>query len=280
MLNYPKTRAALKDYFRRGSIPTEQQFADLIDSSVNRRDDGFALAPGYGLQLTASGVHYRMASFYPSQQQLDAQRPAWMVELAAGPDLSSGLSFAQAPALPDPATDDALATANGAVLPGTSRLYLQTNGNVGVGTTAPTDRLDVRGFVASQGRRGTYGNVQQAAVGVPADGEWHDILSGLNGLHAFEIVAAAYGQPKSGRYALTHATVLSAFGKSNSRIYRKNAWFWGWFQKIQFRWVGEVHNYGLQMRTASSFGAGARIVYHITCLFDNRRPVPPPPSGR
>lgn len=34
-----KTRAQLKGYFETGDIPTQSQFEDLIDSSVNRTDD-------------------------------------------------------------------------------------------------------------------------------------------------------------------------------------------------------------------------------------------------
>jgi hypothetical protein len=273
MLNNLQRRATLKGFFQRGSLPTEQNFAALIDSTVNRLDDGFTSSARYGLQLTAGGG--RLTTYYASQQQFDAQRPAWFVELAPAtkPD---GLSFSQA--IPPKPSDEATATASTAVVPGTSRLHLQAGGNVGVGTTDPTDRLDVRGFVASKGRIGSFVDAKQSRLGVPADGEWYPILTGLTGLQAFEIVAAAYGPPEQGRYALTLATVLSAFGKSNSRIYRKNAWFWGWFQKIQFRWTGDVNSYDLEMRTASSFGKDARIVYYVTCLFNDRRPLAPPPG--
>lgn len=261
-LNAPKNRETLKQYFRRGSLPTEQSFADLIDSAVNRLDDGFTFAPEYGLQVTATEDQARLVAFYRDLKALEAKNPAWFMELPAEAG-AGGLSFSTAAA---PAPDGTVPPP--AAGTGTPRLHLHAGGNVGIGTTAPTDRLDVRGFVASQGRIGTYA----AGSEVPADGQWHPIVTGLDGLHAFEIVAAAYGPVGKGRYALTHATALSAFGRSRSRIYRRDAWFWGWFQKIQFRWTGTLHSYGLDMRTASSFGPGSTITYHVTHLFDNRRP--------
>ncbi|HEX8327300.1 MAG TPA: hypothetical protein VF629_07150 [Hymenobacter sp.] len=258
------SRKVLKGYFLSGNMPTEQHFASLIDSAVNPMDDGFSLAPEYGLQLAADKEQNRLASFYPTLGDVDANNPAWFVELAPASAEASSLSFSEAQALAD--APDAART-------GTSRLHLAAGGHVGIGTTDPQQQLDVRGYVASHGRVGTYADdPQNPRTEVPADGQWHPILTNLDGLHAFEIVAAASGAKGRGRYALTHATALSAFGKSNSRIFRKNAWFWGWFQKIQFRWTGELHKYGLEMRTASSFGAGSCIVYHITHLFGDSCP--------
>jgi hypothetical protein len=98
-------------------------------------------------------------------------------------------------------------------------------------------------------------------------------VTGLDGLQAFEIVAAAYGPRGQGRYAIAHATALSAYGKSRSFIRQDSAWFWGFFQKIRFRWTGTLHDYNLEVRTASSFGPGGRLVYHITRLFDDRQPL-------
>ncbi len=274
----PKDRETLKNYFSKGSLPTEQHFAALIDSAVNRLDDGFSQSADNGWQVAGASEYSRLLTLYQDLKKLEAKLPAWLLEMPPAPAAQpGGLSFSV------PGQLDESASKTAATVPPTkSRLYLQADGKVGIGTTQPGDRLDVQGFVASQGRIGTYIDSTQTSNEVPANGEWQTILTGLNGLHAFEIVAAAYGPAGRGRYAITHATALSAFGKSRSRVYQRDAWFWGWFQKIRFRWVGEVNNYGLQMRTASSFGADSRIVYHITHLFDNRRPASqtaPAPKG-
>ncbi|MDO7883973.1 hypothetical protein [Hymenobacter cheonanensis] len=277
-----KSRKTLKSYFVSGSLPTQQNFADLIESMVNRLDDKAELppqreplpGPNPGGDEPPANQPTDSVALY--QQVPRATSPNWLVGLETGVqppglDISEGVE-------PTTAADLAAAATPGS-RPGISRLHLQVGGNVGIGTTAPTAQLEVNGFVASQGRRGTYADAQCPGTEVPADGQWHPILRGLDGLHAFEIVAAAYGPAGRGRYALTQATALSAYGKSQSRVYRRDAWFWGWFQKIQFRWTGALHDYGLDMRTASSFGPDARIVYHITHLFDDRRPQGPPSPG-
>ncbi len=41
-----KDRETLKSYFRRGAVPTEEQFAELIDSVPNIHDDGLVLLDG------------------------------------------------------------------------------------------------------------------------------------------------------------------------------------------------------------------------------------------
>lgn len=298
----PKSRKTLKSYFQSGNLPTQQNFADLIDSMVNRLEDGSPEAPPGGEtappQDPAGGTAPPPAApaadpdpdpapapeaegptppltFYRERRARGASA-AW----ALGPHATAaadGLSVSEL--APPTGADLAMGPDYPENRPGVSRLHLQAGGNVGIGTTTPTAQLEVAGFVASQGRLGTYTDAQYPGTEVAADGQWHHIISGLDGLHAFEIVAAAYGAAGGGRYAITHATALSAFGTSNNRIYYKHAWFWGWFQKIQLRWTGSLHNYGLDIRSASSFGAQGRIVYHITHLFDDRRPLAAAPAA-
>jgi len=275
-----QSRATLRSYFRSGNLPTQQNFYDLIESMVNRVDDDAAPPsepappplPTPGAGGAAPAATTGPVVFYPSQPAAGA--PAWRIGLQAG----------EAPALTieelAPPTPPASwpAHAGRGEWPGLSRVQVQAGGQVGIGTTTPGHQLEVSGFVASQGRLGTYTDAQYPGTEVPADGHWHPILRGLDGLHAFELVAAAYG-PGRGRYAVTHATVLGAYGTGRNHAVHSQGWLRGLFRRIQFRWTGRPHDYGLDIRTARSFGADARLVYHITHLFDDRRPAGLAPLG-
>ena len=48
----PRTnRNTLKEYFKRGSMPNQKHFYELIDSMVNISDDGIDKNPDDGLRL-------------------------------------------------------------------------------------------------------------------------------------------------------------------------------------------------------------------------------------
>ena len=50
-----KNRSDLKSYFVKNAIPTENHFAELIDSAINQREDGLAKASGAPLSVEAYG---------------------------------------------------------------------------------------------------------------------------------------------------------------------------------------------------------------------------------
>jgi hypothetical protein len=129
-----RPRAALKTYFAKNAIPTEAQFAQLIDSNLNQRDDGFVKNPGDPLSIEATGDDVGMKkalSFYMSFADAD---PAWSVALKprARPN--------------DPATARAGWSVNDAG--GNSRLAIDAaTGNVGIGTVQPGEKLEVAGRI-------------------------------------------------------------------------------------------------------------------------------------
>lgn len=75
-----KTRAELKNYFKKNAIPTEGNFGDFIDAGVNQKDDGLLKPAGEPLSLEASIAGTRTAiRFY--ETFTGSTNPSWVVSL-------------------------------------------------------------------------------------------------------------------------------------------------------------------------------------------------------
>lgn len=117
-----QNRSTLKGYFKKGTIPTEANYADLIDSLLVQDEDGIAKPPNEPLRITAGGTEESLLNLYRPGKTQDAL--VWQVkQKPAGK--SSGLSIGDS-------TD--------------SRLFIEEGtGEVGIGTTTPGAKLDVNG---------------------------------------------------------------------------------------------------------------------------------------
>ena len=116
-----KNRSTLKDYFKKGAIPTEANFADLIDSMLNQDEDNISKLPNDPLKITATGVDEALLNFYRVEK--NEEKLSWQVKQK--PDGKPGLSISDTAA---------------------SRFFIENgSGNVGIGTTTPKQTLDVRG---------------------------------------------------------------------------------------------------------------------------------------
>ena len=115
----------------------------------------------------------------------------------------------------------------------------------------PKFDFDVKGVIGIESKSGNY------AVGeVDGNGNWQTILSNLDGINGFEVVASIKGKLGSGRYALSHAIALSTFGgkASKNKIKVSSSFYGSFLNKINFRWKGTMHNYELQIRTRRHYG--------------------------
>jgi len=241
-------RQTLKNYFKKGGFATEKHFIDLIDSSVNTVDDGIAKSPEHGLKLSPIKEKFKLLSFF---KRINQEKSDYSFNLDS--NNSEGLS---------------INNCNDATI-----MKFNKSGNVGINTDNPNYHLEINGTLGVKTRVGLY-----KSGTVPADGNWHYIISGLDGISAFEVVAKAAGKIGKGYYSVAHAIAVKTFGgkKSKHKIRTTTAYYERYLRGLSFRWTtGEMYNYGLQVKTRTNYGICSEtkesflIKYNITNLLDD-----------
>ncbi|MFQ5587899.1 MAG: hypothetical protein ACE5F7_03580, partial [Nitrospiria bacterium] len=166
-----RNRSELKSFFVKNAIPTEGEFADLIDGMLNQKDDGLAKPSGSPLSIEASGdeaSQKKTINFYKSFADAD---PSWVLSLNPRSD----------PAKPATARPGFSISDNA----GNSRLFIdQSTGHVGLGTVNPGAKLDIQASTTTVG--GWYEAIRlsrsnHSAITHPAGG----LLLGLHGNRNF-----------------------------------------------------------------------------------------------
>ncbi|WP_085315869.1 hypothetical protein [Derxia lacustris] len=252
-------RSTLKNYFTDGARPGQAQFGDLIDSMLNMADEGFSKTAQDGFRVSTPVNHDALLSFYRDQTPRDAH---WTVGYDGS---AAGLRFARGPGLVTEAAPPVL--------------LLDAAGNVGVGTAAPAQLLDVAGTVAMQGRSGQPVQPTEADP-LLANGEWQNLTGELTACQGFEVMAGT-GRVGEGRYALLHAIALNTFNprdrwlgwlRPRSGIRSTHAWYGRRCDRLQLRWHGDSGKnarYRLQIRTGCDYGAGVLIQVQLTQLWSD-----------
>lgn len=259
-----KNRGTLKRYFDEGSLPSADQFGDLIDSTLNIIEEGFDKTAPDGFKISLIGDHRRLISFYRSGEP---NHPVWTIEY-------------------DEEQDRLMIVNPGLGEEDSAAITLDARGRVGMARLDPQHALDVGGVVAAEGRLGA--NPDGIAT-VPADGEWHDITDELEGCHAIEVMAGV-GSPGTGRYALLRAVALNAYNPRGwlvnlfnlkKRIRTQQAYFLSRGNRIKLRWRNcEENKYTLQMSTACGYGEAVNIRFYLTRLWvDPKMDGSRPPAG-
>jgi hypothetical protein len=253
-----QNRETLKQFFKKGSLPSEDQFRDLIDSALIKKDDGFEKTTQNGWEIRLIGDHDRLISFLREDA---VNRAAWSISY-------------------DKATDRLLFVKPEAGGEARSVVVFHPSGRLGVNTREPQCELDVAGVIAAEGRLG--GNpYRKRQKTVKADGSWHPITDELVGCQAFEVMAGV-GKKDSGMYALMQAVAINTFNpkglffnflRRKNRIRYTQAFYLSRGHKIQLRWESSgTDKYVLSMRTncnygKNSLGKAILIRYYITRLW-------------
>ncbi len=276
-------RSQLKSFFKKGNLPTESAFEKLIDSTFNIAEDKLDINEDGIMIYPSDNGKEKLLSFFEDKDDSEA---AWTLFISKKKD--GGIYIQKAGEQNQKnSQEDA----------GEPAVFIQKNeGNVGLGTSNPAHKLDVKGFVASEGRVGNYREGE-----LDADGTWQNVFTGnpLTGSNAFEIMACAEGEQGDGKYALMHAIAISTYGNSRPKITKTSACFGKKWTKLDIRWVSkpsqiaeqpneekkkvfdlakwwktfrepkDPFRYNLQLRTKSNYGKGKKILYKISVLWND-----------
>ena len=261
-----KNRDTLKSHFRNGSLPSQDEFNDLIDSTLNVIDEGFDKSPADGFQVSQLGDDGRLISFF---RNVPVNRLLWFLRL----DNKGHLIFGNSNGHTNNFNTLSLANAES-----------QGKGKIGINldmNQEPAYELDVGGVIKSEGRIGGSLNNQNEVL---ANGVWHDITGELTGCHAFEIMAGVGGEKRRGRYALMHAFALNTFNPTGpffnflngkKRIKNHQAYYRSRSDKLRLKWFKiseKEHTYCLKLKSNSDYGKDnndndIHIKYYITRLW-------------
>ncbi len=120
-------RNNLKGYFQRGKIPTQQNFAEFIEASLNQAEDGIVKKSNESLSVQAYKEADSQSKLFKFFKSFEDQKPAFTLSLNAkeGKVFKNGLTV-------DNAT--------------TSLLFVdEASGNIGIRNTSPAAALDING---------------------------------------------------------------------------------------------------------------------------------------
>ena len=251
-----QNRSTLRRYFSKGRLPNEDQFGDLIESTLNMIDEGFDKSPKHGFEISLIGKHKRLISFFKADAPDQA---VWTIEYD---DEQERLLIRQP--TPDTSTEAGISAP--------IALTLNRDGHVGINNPNPHHALDVGGWVSAEGRIGS--NPDQLKT-VAADGGWHDITGPLQGCQAIEVVAGV-GARGTGKYALMSALAMNTFNPRGfifnffnlkKRIKYHHAYYLSRGNRIKLRWFTKDDGYYLQMRTRCGLGGNTKIRFYLTSLW-------------
>lgn len=277
-------RKQLKSFFRKGNLPDEIAFEKLIDSTFNKADDKLDITEDGVMIYPSDNGKEKLLSFFEDKDDSEAMWALFISKKSDGGIYISKIGKSDFTDISQENKEE----------PPAFFIHKQA-GNVGLGTVSPSQKLDVKGIVAAEGRVGNYREGE-----LDADGKWHNIFTNevLTGCNAFEIMAYAEGDAGEGKYSLMHAIAISTFGNSKPKISKTSACYGKKWNEIDIRWESkpsgfseesngdkkklidfskwwkrlweqrDPYKYNLQLKTKSNYGTDKKIYYKVSVLWN------------
>ena len=225
-----KDRKTLKGYFKKGSIPTEEQFAALIDSVPNIAEDGQAVR-------TADGWSFYPETGKPLQIRLyDAENAPAAWTLCLTPEKGLAVRNAQG----------------------------ETVAELGQDPSAPQpipEPEEASGPEPAPAPEPVPQPAEDGYMTLAADKEWHDLVAVTGrGFRMYDVFLLLH-DPDTGASKSTRATAL-CLNSVDCRIETSRKHWWGWSGGIKMRWHTQDGKLCLQVRS-KRFRASGKIFCKI-----------------
>lgn len=208
-----KDRKTLKGYFKKGNIPTEEQFAALIDSVPNLAEDGQAVRDADGWP------------FYP-----EAGRPL-QIRLHEAEKAPAAWTLCLTP-------ENGLAVRNAQ---GETVAEIGQDGHIVLPDKEESGKKDGTEPVPGEKTEEEY------AV-LAADKQWHDLVTVTDRVFRMYDVFLLLHDPDTGAGKVTRAAAL-CLNSVDCRIESKRKHWWGWSGGVRLRWQERDGKPCLQVRS-------------------------------
>jgi hypothetical protein len=234
-----RNRKTLKENFKNGRKPSEQDFENLIDSAINILDDGLSKNIENGISLAPLLGNETVMSIF--RESVD-DKPIWKI---AVDNENGNLKIGK--------------FENEKIIP-----FLTLNLNKKVEFGAEISEIKFNSQLNFPSRKGSF-----LSGKILANGKWQDISEELEGCWMLEIVAGC-GKRHTGKHSLLIATATHCFGKK-AKIKKIRSYYGSFGNQICLRWRKNKNNFSakLQMKTIFNYGENVQINYHISKLWDN-----------
>lgn len=234
MDNRYKDRETLKSYFQRGNVPTEEQFAELIDSVPNIYEDGQAkVSPTEGIRLFPLDKDGVVATVFSSDPEKPGASPLWRI-----------------------------------VLTGDNGLEIRDGKDEPVMTVDREKNVSVAGTVKAAGFLSDGGDEEDTPgtdiLKIKANGYWQNLPveaeagQETKGCRVYRI-SACYVNSLTRKYSACEAVASHSDGHGRKVRSPRRHW-WGWSGHIKIRWKKTDGKLCLQIRS-KGVQSGAETIY-------------------